>query len=486
VTKDQPAQRSFTPYLHAESRPAATVLAELLKVYYHAGRFEDVVGLLDKAEYWGVKDLLELQMTSPYEFSEYSFKGHGVAQRPALFYAASALAKTGRRREATVALNYLIEQQPGNDRLYELLLELEPTNALARLEALFARDPFEERPLIWKAHWLRTQGKLEQAEAAARKAIAIDPSDGEQGPGDRMRAYFELAEIRAARGDNKEADFFQGAVGAIRESEMADRLHQAGLLKRAVKMYQDSLTHFADAYCIQSRLAIQLADLGLHEQAEEHYRRAYELMPESFGRVESHCFGCERAFEGERAQGIAEKVFNQLAQKTPNKPQVHYLLGYLRDEEERPKEALEHYRQAVKLDVDYLNAWHKISEISTKTVVPAVERDAVVFNLIRLDPRQRHVSYTFNTVSDLATLWARVAEAKISDTPPATLYPLTASKTKLEQKSKDPSPEEMQIQEQTYFIRQERVPSTPAMAVAQNGFIRAGVSLIADSSMEME
>ena len=39
----------------------------------------------------------------------------------------------------------------------------------------------------------------------------------------------------------------------------------------------------------------------------------------------------------ERAQGIAERVFTQLAQKTPEKPQVHYLLGYLREEQERPE-----------------------------------------------------------------------------------------------------------------------------------------------------
>ena len=37
-------------------------------------------------------------------------------------------------------------------------------------------------------------------------------------------------------------------------------------------------------------------------------------MPDSFGRVESHCFGCERAFEGQRAQSLAEKIFTELAE----------------------------------------------------------------------------------------------------------------------------------------------------------------------------
>src|ERR1043166_8285024 len=112
-------------------------------------------------------------------------------------------------------------------------------------------------------------------------------------------------------------------------------------------MYEHSLNRFADAYCIHARLAVQLSDLGRYQEAEEHYRRAYELMPDSFGRVESHCFGCEGAFEGRKAQSIAEKVFSELAAKRPDKPQIHYLLGYLRKIERRYAEALPEFRKAV-------------------------------------------------------------------------------------------------------------------------------------------
>jgi tetratricopeptide (TPR) repeat protein len=464
---------------------AAPILAELLKVYHHAGRYEDVVQLLDTAEDWGSADLGDIQLSRFGMFENYS--GHTV-ETPLSFYAASALAKTGKKSEATIILKQLLEQNSGLDRGYELLLEIDPTNALTRLDELFARDQFEERPLIWKAHLLRSQGKLEAAEQAARKAISIDPSDGEEGPGDRMRAYSELAEIRAARGDLKEAAFFREAVAAIRESESADRLHEAGLLKRAVKMYQDSLTHFSDAYCIQSRLAIQLADMGLHEQAEEHYRKAYELMPESFGRVESHCFGCERAFEGERAQGIAEKVFTQLAEKTPNKPQVHYLLGYLRQEQERPNEAIKHYRQAVKLDPDYLNAWHKISEIGAKAPMAAADRDEVAFNLLRLDPHGHHGGYSFNTVSDLQGLWNRVAQIPGIDQGSKTLYPLAASKRKLETRKDKPVAEQEisdEFEDISFEFPGNRAGMTPAAAVAQNGFIQAAIQLISSSADSM-
>ena len=87
-------------------------------------------------------------------------------------------------------------------------------------------------------------------------------------------------------------------------------------------------------------------------------------MPDSFGRVESHCFGCEKAFDGERPQNIAEKVFTKMAAERPDKPQIHYLLGYLREEQERYNEARTNYLTAVRLDPDYLNAWVKIQLVS--------------------------------------------------------------------------------------------------------------------------
>ena len=134
--------------------------------------------------------------------------------------------------------------------------------AVTRLDQLFKLDQFEERPLIWKAKLLADSGKLEEAEKTARKAISIDPSDGEEGPGRRMMAYAVLADIREKRGDAKEATDLRSAVTAIRHSEDADRFYDAGLISRSVKMYEEALTHFANAYCIQSRLALRLVEVG--------------------------------------------------------------------------------------------------------------------------------------------------------------------------------------------------------------------------------
>ncbi len=48
------------------------------------------------------------------------------------------------------------------------------------LDRVFARDSFQERPLVWKARLLLDEGKLDEAEKIAREAIKIDPSDGEE------------------------------------------------------------------------------------------------------------------------------------------------------------------------------------------------------------------------------------------------------------------------------------------------------------------
>lgn len=449
-----------------------TILVALAGLYHKAGRHQDVLILLDEAAGWEVKDLAEMRDLC------LSYGMPGDREDPVAFFAAAALSNAGKKDEAKKLIESILDSNPGFDPAYELLLKVEGDGALSKLEALFARDQFEERPLIWKAVLLQRANKLEEAEKIIRQAISIDPSDGEQGPGRRLRAYAVLAEIRAARGDEKEAEFLRGAVRAIRLSEKADRFYEAGLLKQAVKMYEDSLALFSDAYCIQSRVALRMADLGLHEQAEEHYRRAYELMPDSFGRVESHCFGCERAFDGQRAQGIAEKVFTNLAKKSPEKPQIHYLLGYLREEQGRNREALVHYREAVRLDPDYLNAWKHIESVGSQLRLPSGDRSSVALNLLRLDPLGRHGSPSFREVKDLRVLWDAVADAaKLQIDKPKSLYVLAASKAQLEKKEQTSEGRERML-----YSRQdnEREKMSPARAILQNPIVQPVASILTE------
>jgi tetratricopeptide (TPR) repeat protein len=325
--------------------------------------------------------------------------------------AAAALAKTGKTEQALKVLHAIMDKEASDDRDYQLLIELKGMDALPRLEELTKRDRFEERPLIWKAHLLRKDGQLDQALLVIKQAIAIDPSDGEQGPGRRMRAYAVLADILTDRGEQEEAAMFQGAMRAIRMSERADQFYAAGLLRRALTKYEQALTIFADAYCIQSRIALRMAELGLLDEASKHYQRAFELMPDSFGRIESHCFGCEGAFQGSIAQSIADRVFTDRLGRTPDKPQVHYLLGYLREQQGRYPKALAHYQQAVTLDRDYYNAWSKLTSMASHIHIPSTWRDQASLSQLRLDPLGRHGHPSLNKIRDLRQLWNAVQTA---------------------------------------------------------------------------
>ncbi len=393
-----------------------TDLESLAGLYSRQHRPADVVALLDHSTAWHEADLGPLLTSSDW------------SEAPLGYMAAQALADLGRPDDARRILTALLDTGSGYDPAYELFLNLNsPEDAVVEFDRLFARDRFQERPLIWKAEALGREGRAEEAEAAARAAIAVDPSDGEEGRGLRMRAYTTLADILAASG--KDPEPYRSAVRAIRLSEDADQFYRAGLLSRAIPMYQQALDIFSGAYCIQSRLAVQLVALGQTEEAEKHYQRAFELMPTSFGRVESHCFGCEGVFNGPEAQGVADRVFTRLAGETPPKPQVFYLLGYLRFEEQRYAESLEATKRAVALDPDYLNAWKRIEDdLSDHLHVPRADLDASLLNILRLDPNRRHSYNSFGEVRDLAGLWKTAAEVQplLAPTHPV-CYPLAAS-----------------------------------------------------------
>ena len=457
----------------------------LAEIYSLAGRHNDVVAIFDTAPWWGVRDLSETTQWDQNSvfYNPYSLGVLGTTSKGAALILAEALEAVGRGDEALKLINAIVDMAPANDHAYALLVKhLDAESAHKRLDEIFTRDQFEERPLIWKAYLLHRQGKNEEAEAIARQAISIDPSDGEQVPGDRMRVYSVLADIREARGDAKEASFFRGVVRAVRKSEEADRYRQAGLLNAAVRRYRDSLTHFSDASCIQARLALQLAEMGKHDEAEVHYRRAYELMPDSFGRVESHCFGCERAFDGERAQNFAEKIFVDIARENPEKPQVHYLLGYLRKQQERGLDSLPHFRRAVELDPDYLNAWVKISELGQSAHMSISQREEATLNILRLDPLRRHAYVRTEGFRNLKALW-KACETSVQMEPAVAtnLYRLDASVTYIEEKMKV-GEDDIDAASFGEWTQSDSNRNSPSMTIMTNGFVRAAKTLMGGNS----
>jgi tetratricopeptide (TPR) repeat protein len=472
---DEPGGADFAAFSIDASKKAA--LVEVVGIYDAADRSQDVLRLLNEASIWGARDLLVV-----------------IAEKDSLgtplgAMAARALSASGNAAAAKTAVRALLDRLPGYDPAYQLFVTLHSANAPAELDRLYALDQFEERPLIWKAVALHAAGRNVDAENAARRAIAIDPSDGEEGKNDRMRAYAVLADILEGRGDRKSADVYRRAVKAIRMSEDADDLHKLGLYQRAFAGYRAALDQFSDAYCIQSRLAVQLTKVGLHEEALKHYRRAYELMPDSFGRVESHCLGCESVFADGKAQTIAEGVFAGLVKRVPSKPQGYYMLGYLRKEQGRYGDALGLFRQTVKLDADYLNAWRQINDLGQKTYIEPKERDLARFKLLELDPRQRHVHYGLTEVVDLAALWRaldRVAGNPDLNPKLDRVYPLKGSAREQDQ-SVSKLPPELRFQMEMYSDLQDRMSGRPQVldaspTIARHALIASVLGLISDRS----
>jgi tetratricopeptide (TPR) repeat protein len=379
-------------------------LTALARIYHAAGRHADVLALLEQAPGWGAQDLAELVHG----------QGHHDADLPLAVIAGEALAAAGRTGPARAAAVAVLAKDPSCDPAYALLVRLDGPAAVRDLERRAAASPLEERPLVWLARVRLDAGDVAGAATAAEQAMAMDPSDGDEGPGDRFRARAVLADVRERQGRSDEAATLRTAVASIRAAERTDRLMAAGLTTRAVVGYQQALTLNANAYCIQSRLARELARLGRHAEAEAHYQRAFEIMPRAFGRRESHCFGCEGAFAGLRAQAIAERVFIGRLEKDPANPRLHYLLGILRQEQDRHAEAAASYARALALDPDYYTAARRLIGLAAETDIPAAVRETAALTMARLDPARRYAQGERPVLRDLARLWRTYA-----DLPPA-------------------------------------------------------------------
>ncbi len=393
-------------------------LERLIEVYDKAGRPADVLALLEKSPGWGnATNLSELssQLLVP---------------------AAAALHAAGRNAEAWDVLVSALAQEPGNDKAYALLVQLPHADLPAFLDQLYARDQFEERPLIWKAALLLQAKQLDAAETVARQALKVDPTDGEQPNGDRVRGYSVLADILAAKGRKADAEFFRNVVKSVRIAEDGDKLNEAGLTTRSLKLYAEAEKYFADAYCVQWRLAERLQALGQTEEAQKHYQIAFERMPEQFGQVASLCLGCVGVFDNPESRSAAELVLTRLATNAPARPPVFYLLGQLREEQQDYQKAYAEYKKAVSLDPDYLDVWEQINGLHDRIELPVSEWNAIQLRLLRMDPFERHICLRTDTLTDLKGFWAtRTESLKLNLAQAENLLPLGGNIAELDKLS---------------------------------------------------
>ena len=394
-------------------------LRRLVDLYGRLGRHQDVLYLTRNAVWWSVGDVAD------------------VVDIPMAVHVAAALAASGSTSNATAILKAHLYVAQGDDKAYALLAGIEGVALIPWLDSLYARDRFEERPLIWKAEILRKAGKLDEAEKTVRGALKVDPTDGEEPPGDRVRAYAVLGDILSDKGKKEDSEFFRNVVKSVRVAENGDRLTAVGLLKRSIKVYEEAESAFADAYCVQWRLAERLHSTGKFDEAEKHYQTAFERMPEQFGQVANFCFGCEGVFDKEHSRSVAERVLGKLVETHPDRPQIHFMIGQLREAQGRETEAYLSFKKDVELDPGYLDAWEKMSNLSSLLLLPQAQRDAIALKGLEMDPLGRHFSGSLNEVQDLKALWSVLSRnQRYNVESPRSLFAMTASRNAIDEERK--------------------------------------------------
>lgn len=288
---------------------------------------------------------------------------------------------------------HLLARNQGKDGYYKRAIDLAPEAAATFIASLRKYDPFEERPLIWQAEMALQAGELDKADTLIQQAIALDPSDGDHGKFSRMLCYDVYSRILAKQGHAEKAKLFKEVMIAIREGEVADDYLYAGLTQEATERYRKALGHFNDAYCLQSRLAKTLMEAGKFEEAIPHFKKAFELMPVSFGPRESHCFGCEGLFDDERVQNIALPTLNAFLEKEPANPRTPYLLGLLFEEMKKEPEAIAAYQKAIELDPHYYNAARNLYKLIVKDPKNFKQAISLKKQLYEISSYERKPSY---------------------------------------------------------------------------------------------
>ncbi len=421
----------FTPYyynslfdLNLKNQEWQTILDTLDQVYVEQSKKKNPsssgsYGYLDEANALHLTALYRLGKTD--EFMDGIEAAQEVTQNdPEEFFRMLTYAATGQPplgvlylehlnkaadpENAKVYALHLLARNQGMDVYYENLINLDQTLARSFIQSLRVYDPYEERPLIWQAELARRNGDLDLALKTIEQAIALDPSDGDHGKDSRMFCYEVLARVHADAGRKDKADFFRSVVDSIRQGEAADDFLHAGLIKEAAERYQKALGKFEDAYCLQSRLAMTLARNGQFDESVKHFKKAFELMPVSFGPRESHCFGCEGLFSDPRVIEIAKPLLMEFEKNNPKNPRAPYLLGLVLKQSKEEDQAAIAFQRAFEIDDNYYNAAIAWLEILEKDPYKYGEVEALRKRIYLIAPYASKPDY-FNNQTNLHEYW---------------------------------------------------------------------------------
>jgi tetratricopeptide (TPR) repeat protein len=163
---------------------------------------------------------------------------------------------------------------------------------------------------------LQAQGRLDEAAAQYRRAIAIRP--------DYAPAYNNLGVVLQTRGQ----------------------------IAEALAAYQQALRHHPRDAGIHGNLGDALLLQGRHDEAIAHYRQRVELEPDDLARR----YDLGNVLLQTRRLAEAEREFRHLTRLAPDAAQAHHRLGVALAAQEKFDEAIVAFRQAITLRPDFAEA----------------------------------------------------------------------------------------------------------------------------------
>jgi Tfp pilus assembly protein PilF len=191
---------------------------------------------------------------------------------------------------------------------------------------------------------LAEQGRPEEAEAALREALRIDPQ--------LAHAHSNLGNLLAEQGHPVEAE------AALREalridpqlaqahSNLGNLLAEQGRPEEAEEAYREALRIDPQDAKVYSNLGHLLTKQGRPVEAEAALREALRIDPQD---TKAHSnLGILLAEQGRLAE--AEEAYREALRINPQNAEGHYNLGVLLVRQGRPVEAEEAYRGALRID----------------------------------------------------------------------------------------------------------------------------------------
>ena len=426
---------------------------QLAKFYCEIGRYQDVVTLLEQYPGWVGKDLGQLAHV-------------GQGGRSLLYIAAKSLAMVGRKSEAFRVSSYDVGLNPGKDEEYELLLSLDTQSAGVLLDKLVKAFPQESRPLVWKAELLRREGKLVEAEANVRRAIALDPDDVKALFSlNRFKAYEVLAHIHDT-GSHRLADFREGAA-LVKQASDWEALN---LQQQATREYRMELKLFPADFSSRIRLGLDLVETGNRVEGTREIGEAFRRTPSKL--PEDNYFTTENVMETPAARTAAKASLEAQVRSGSRNSAVYAMLGEIQEHDHDVGSAIQSFTRAAELDPDNILAW---SGLGRHAALLSPEFSlAVSLSQARLgeaDPTY----WTSSHFPDYARVYQAVADTeRLKPKASASIFDLPASRAALQ---KQLSPEYLEALE-TSLSTYSWSTRSPDQLLASDELIRDCGSLI--------